>query len=327
MKKRMQLVVNVTRDRRVHDILEQTIAVDRSVSTMFDRKYVMSRDELLASIESAEVLFTFAVSDGIISCAHSLKWVHFASAGVEKSLSPALKAKKIKVTCSRGIHGSTIAEYVMMQILAFSKNLSRALEFQSAHLWRFEELLSGKFDLEGKTVAIVGLGSIGRRIAGLARAFGMRVVGTVSKPRKIRHVDRVFGPSHLNDCIGQADFVILSVPLTERTHHIIDKERLGIMKESAFLVNVGRGKLVDETALIEALRSKRIAGAALDVFEIEPLPSESPLWEMDNVSVTPHYSGMAENLWEKVGRLFCENAIRFKNGRKLLGIVNLDEGY
>jgi phosphoglycerate dehydrogenase-like enzyme len=327
MKRRMQLVVNVTRDRRVHEILERTIAADRTVSAMFDRKYMMSRDELLTSIESANVLFTFAVSDGVISLAHSLKWVHFASAGVEKSLSPALEARKIKVTCSRGIHARTIAEYVMMQVLAFSKNLSRALEFQAAHLWKFEELLPGKFDLEGKTIAIIGLGSIGRRIAGLAKAFGMRVIGTVSKPRKIRYVDRVFGPSHLNDCIGQADFVVLSVPLTERTHHIIDKERLGIMKEGAFLVNIGRGKLVDETALIEALRSNSIAGAALDVFEVEPLPSESPLWEMDNVSVTPHYSGMAENLWQRVGRLFCENSTRFKNGRKMLGIVNLDEGY
>lgn len=327
MKKRLQLVVNVTRDKRVHETLEQTILADKTVSAMFDRKYMMSSDELLRSIESADVLFTFAVSDGVISRAHRLKWLHFASAGVEKSLSPALKAKKIKVTCSRGLHAATIAEYVMMQILVFSKNLSKSLEFQAAHLWKFEELLPGKFDLEGKTIAIIGLGSIGRRIAGLAKAFGMRVIGTVSKPRKIRYVDRVFGPSHLNDCIGQADFVVLSVPLTERTHHIVDKERLEVMKEGAFLVNIGRGKLVDEAALIEALRSKRIAGAALDVFEIEPLPSESPLWEMDNVSVTPHYSGMAENLWQKVGHRFCENAIRFKNGRKMLGIVNLDEGY
>jgi phosphoglycerate dehydrogenase-like enzyme len=259
--------------------------------------------------------------------ADNLKWVHFASAGVEKSLSPALLSRKIKLTCSRGLHAATIAEYVLMQMLAFTKNMRRAYKFQDERRWGFEELLAGKFDLEGKAVAIIGLGSIGRRVARLAKAFDMRVIGTAKKPRRIRNVDKTLPPSKLGQCLGAADFVVLSVPLTDKTLHFIGREELAAMKASAFLINIGRGKLIDQAALIEALENKRIAGAALDVFEAEPLPADSPLWVMENVSVTPHYSGMAEGLWVKVTKLFCENAKRYKNGKRLLGIVDREKGY
>jgi phosphoglycerate dehydrogenase-like enzyme len=188
-------------------------------------------------------------------------------------------------------------------------------------------LLSGKFDLEGKTVAVIGLGSIGRRVARLAKAFDMKVIGTANEPRKIKHVDRVFPRSKLMQCLEAADFVVLSTPLTEETFHLIDREELAAMKPTAFLINIGRGKLVDEAALVKALEKKRIAGAALDVFDFEPLPASSPLWAMENVSITPHYSGMAEGLWVKVTELFCENAKRYKDGKRMLGVVDRKKGY
>jgi phosphoglycerate dehydrogenase-like enzyme len=155
----------------------------------------------------------------------------------------------------------------------------------------------------------------------------MRVIGTVNEPRKIRYVDEVLPPSGPRRILSVADFVVLSLPLTEKTTHIIGAAELSAMKPNAYLINVGRGKLIDEGALIAALQDRRIAGAALDVFANEPLPANSPLWNMENVSVTPHYSGMAEGIWEKVAGLFCENAVRYMNGKRMLGIVNRVKGY
>jgi len=327
MKKRPLLLINVTRDERVHSIIERTIASDTMVSAMFERKFAKSRAELHELIPQAEVLFSFAVPETAAAIAGNLKWVHFASAGVEKSLNRILLSKNIRLTCSRGIHAVTIAEYVMMQILAISKNLRQAYRFQGERKWGFEELLNGRFDLEGKTIAIIGLGSIGRRVAKLARAFDMRVIGMVNKTRAIAYVDKAYPSSGLKRCLREADFVLLSTPLTEKTLHIMGRDRLNEMKPGAYLINIGRGKLIDEAALIKTLENKRIAGAILDVFENEPLPSNSPLWGMENAYITPHYSGMAEGLWAKVTKLFCENAKRYRNGKRLIGIVDRNKGY
>jgi phosphoglycerate dehydrogenase-like enzyme len=327
MKQRLKLVVNVTRDKRVHKILENFIVRNHVVSGMFERVYVMSRGELLQEIPSADVLFSFAVPEEAIKLAANLKWLHFASAGVEKSFNPSLRAKRIKLSCSRGLHAAAISEYVLMQMLAFSKKLRQAYQFQEDHQWQFEAMVAGKFDLEGKTIAIIGLGSIGLRVAKLAKAFDMHVIGMVNRMRKLPHVNKIYPQSKIETCLKQADFVVLATPLTERTFHIIGERELSVMKPGAYLINIGRGQLIDEKALIEALKAKKIAGGALDVFDTEPLPSDSPLWAMDNVGVTPHVSGMAENLWEKVAARFCENAIRFKDGKSLIGTVNIKKGY
>jgi phosphoglycerate dehydrogenase-like enzyme len=327
LKKRLRLLISVTKDKRVHKILEKTISRHRVVSAMFARLYVSGINELRKNIRAADVLFSFAVPDDAIANAENLKWLHFASAGVEKSLNPTLLSRKIKISCSRGIHATTISEYVLMQILVFAKNLRQAHDYQKNHRWDFEALLDGKFDLAGKTVCIIGLGSIGQKVAKLAKAFGMHVVGTVNERRKLRFVDEVYGPTGLRGCLAKADFAVLAVPLTPKTFHLISSNELSLMKNTAFIVNIGRGRLIDEKALVKALKTGAIAGAALDVFENEPLPPASPLWSMANVSVTPHYAGMAEDLWEKVALLFCENAIRYHNGKRLLGMVNRQRGY
>ncbi len=327
MKKRLSLVINVTRDKRVHAILEKNIARNRKVSAMFERRYIMSRAELMKEIPTADVLFSFGVPEDAIAAADNLKWLHFASAGVDRSISPTLLAKRIRLSSSRGIHATAISEYIIMQMLAFSKSLRNAYRYQDKHEWKFEELAKGKFDLDGKTVGIIGLGSIGQKVARIAAALGMKVVGTVNTPRNLRYVDKVYAPSKLDAVLKQSDFVILSTPLTEKTFHIIGKYELSIMKASACLVNIGRGKLIDEKALIAAIKSKRIAGAALDVFEREPLAADSPFWGMKNVSVTPHYSGMADDLWEKVAERFCENALRFRYGKPLIGAVSRVKKY
>jgi phosphoglycerate dehydrogenase-like enzyme len=327
MKSKMHLVIYVTGDKQVHEIIEDTISADRAVSAKFERVYISSKAELLEKIASADVLFSFAVPEAVIKTGTDLKWIHLASAGVERSLTPALLASKIKLTCSRGIHANTIAEYVIMAVLAFSKNLRQAYAYQGRHEWRFEKLIESRFDLEGKTICIIGLGSIGSRVAKLAKTFDMHVIGAANRARKIRNVDKVYPAGRLKECLAHADIVVLSAPLTDKTYHLIGRNELAVMKKNAFLVNIGRGKLVDEPALIAALKEKRIAGAALDVFQTEPLASDSPFWDMENVSVTPHYSGTADDLWGKIAALFCENAIRFISGKRMLGIVSKKKGY
>ena len=322
-----KLLVNVTRDKRVHEILERTIVSDKKVSRLFERVYASGRDELLRNIDTADVLLSFAVNEATITKAKKLKWIQFASAGVEKSLNPTLLATNIKLTCCRGMHADSIAEYIMMQILAFAKKLPRAFNFQREHHWEFEAMLNGKFDLSGKVLCIVGLGSIGRRLARMAKAFDIKVIGTVNTPRKIPYVDEVYSAGKLGKCLKKADIAAICTPLTDQTYHLIGGQELALMKKSALIINVGRGKLIDESALIEALKEDRIAGAALDVFETEPLPPESPLWDMPNVTITPHISGMTDNIWEKIGRLFCENAVRFHSGKRMLGSVNKKKGY
>jgi phosphoglycerate dehydrogenase-like enzyme len=214
-----------------------------------------------------------------------------------------------------------------MQMLSYSKNLKQAYHFQAKHQWQFEALLNGKFDLTKKTLAIIGLGSIGRRVAKLAKAFDMKVIGTVNDPRAISFVDKVYPPSKLAECLKRADFILLSVPLTDKTYHLLGAEQFSIMKKSVYLINIGRGKLIDEPALTRALESQKISGVALDVFEQEPLSADSSLWDIKQASVTPHYSGMAENIWEKLATLFCVNALRFRNGQRLLGTIDKKKGY
>ncbi len=327
MKRQLNLLVSVTRDESIHRILESNILSHKNVASMFKRKYVKNRLEMIQGIENADVLFSFAVPEEAIANAKNLKWIHFASAGVDKSLNESLRRKRIKLSCSRGIHANTIAEHVIMQILAFSKNLKKSFEYQQKKEWRFDELVEGRFDLENKTIAIIGLGSIGRRIAQLASAFDMNVTGTVNNVRPIKHVDKVYSRKELHKCLSDADFVVLSTPLTDETRNIISAREFKAMKKNAFLVNIGRGSLINENDLVQALTSHKIAGAALDVFEREPLPPQSPLWSFDNVFITPHYSGMAEKLWEKVANLFCENAIRFRDGKRLIGRVSIEKGY
>lgn len=155
----------------------------------------------------------------------------------------------------------------------------------------------------------------------------MNVTGTVNSVRPIKHVNRVYSKKDLLKCLSGADFIVLSTPLTNETRNLLSAREFKVMKKNAFLVNIGRGPLINENDLIKALKSRRIGGAALDVFEKEPLSPDSPLWSFDNVHITPHYSGMAEDLWVKVANLFCDNAIRFRGGKRLIGSVSLEKGY
>jgi phosphoglycerate dehydrogenase-like enzyme len=279
-------------------------------------------------IAAAEVLYGIPGDSpeglaGAVRRSPGLRWVQTTSAGAgEQVASAELSAddlRRVTVTSAAGIHAGPLAEFALLGLLAFARGLPRLLADQRARRWGHYTV----DELSGRTLLIVGLGQIGEEVARLAAAFGMRVIGvnrsgTADSP----HVDEVRRTSALHECLPRADAIVIAAPLTEETAGLIDAAAIARMRPGAILVNVGRGGVVDEVALIEALRSRRIAGAALDVFASEPLPSDSPLWELPNVLVSPHTAGLSAREDERIVSLFVENLGRYLRGEQLRNRVD-----
>jgi phosphoglycerate dehydrogenase-like enzyme len=294
------------------------------------------------SIDDVEVLLRGWLSaeafDRLLARAPRLNYVHSASAGVERALTPAARERGIVITNARGVFSRPIAEYVLMMILAVSRRLPGLLELQRERTW---QPLEG-VELRDITVGIVGLGSIGRAVGALATAFGCRVVAvrrrseegsasfaTDEETRSFGEVmlDRVAGPEALPEVLGESDFVVLAAPLTPETESMIDAAALDAMKPGAWLINVARGRLVDERALLAVLRDGRIGGAVLDTFREEPLPPTSPFYDLPNVIVTPHTSWSSGRVLDRSVELFCDNLRRYAAGEPLLNVVDPNAGY
>jgi phosphoglycerate dehydrogenase-like enzyme len=252
-------------------------------------------------------------------------------AGVGPVLTPEVLRRDLVVTNASEVHGGVVAEHAFALLLALAKQLNRARDMQREHHWSLDALLAESpvpRTVVGATLVLVGLGAIGRRVAAMAKAFGMRVIGVRQDPaRGGEHTDRVVGFDEIDEVLAEADFVLLAAPVTESTRNMINRKRLALLKRSAYLINVARGALVDEAALIEALREKSIAGAALDVFVEEPLPQSSELWRLQNAIITPHSAGLNERLWELQYSVLLENLRRFRAGEMLLNVVNKARGY
>jgi phosphoglycerate dehydrogenase-like enzyme len=294
-------------------------------------------------LEDVEVLLRGWLSseafDRLLARAPRLTWVHSASAGVERALTPAARDRGVVITNARGVFSRPIAEYVVMMILAVSRRLPQLLELQRERTW---QPLEGA-ELRDVTVGIVGLGSIGRSVATLAGAFGCRIIATRRRtevgsaaatpdPEEDATIgdvalDRVLGPEGLPELLAESDFVVLAAPLTPETEGMIDAAALAAMKPGAWLINVARGRLVDERALLRALRDGPIGGAVLDTFAEEPLPPESPFYELPNAIVTPHTSWSSGRVLDRSVGLFCENLRRFAAGAPLLNVVDPGAGY
>ena len=284
-------------------------------------------------LESVEVLLRGFLSaetfDRLLSRAPALRWVHSASAGVERVLTPASLARGLVITNARGVFSEPIAEYVLMMILAVSRRLPQLLELQRERTW---QPLEG-VELRDVTVGVVGYGSIGREVATRAAALGCRVVATrrsnapsddAGEPASIEVLG---GPDALPDLLERSDFVVLAVPLTAETEGLVDDRMLSTMKPGAWLVNVARGRLVRDASLLRALRGGRLGGAILDTFAEEPLPPTSPYYAMPNVIVTPHTSWSSGRVLDRSVELFCENLGRYADGRPLINVVDPAVGY
>jgi phosphoglycerate dehydrogenase-like enzyme len=276
--------------------------------------------------------------DRLLARAPRLTWVHSASAGVERALTPSARARGIVITNARGVFSRPIAEYVLMMILAISRRLPQLLELQRERTW---QPLEG-VELRDVTVGIVGLGSIGRAVGALATAFGCRLIATRRRAdagadnvspdpdeTDLGHLklDRVLGPEGLPELLAESDFVVLAAPLTPDTEGMIDDAALAGMKPGAWLINIARGRLIDERALLRALREGRIGGAVLDTFADEPLAQSSPFYDLPNVIVTPHTSWSSSRVLDRSVGLFCDNLRRFAAGEPLLNVVDPAAGY
>jgi phosphoglycerate dehydrogenase-like enzyme len=289
--------------------------------------------EFARALTDAEVVVAQGLSDEELARAGRLRWLSSVAAGLEGIVTPALLARGVAVTNASGVHGPNIAEHVLAMILMFTRWMPRFFRAQLAHRWdrNISSRSDGPGELTGRTLLIVGLGRIGEAIAARARPFGVRIVALKRDPAR-RHdadvaVDELLPLSALDDALGRADHVCLTVPLTPETHHLMDARRLACLRPSAYLYNVSRGAVVDEAALVEALRAGKLAGAGLDVFEQEPLPAGSPLWDLDNVILTPHLSGATPLYYDRTAALFADNLDRFLAGQPLHNRFDPARGY
>jgi phosphoglycerate dehydrogenase-like enzyme len=309
-----------------------------------DARLVMVSVEGLADgpLDDVEVMLRGWLSseafDRILVRAPRLSWVHSATSGVERALTPSALERGVVVTNARGVFSRPIAEYVLMMILAVSRRLPQLLELQRERTW---QPLEGA-ELRDVTVGIVGLGSIGRAVAELAKAFGCRVVAVrrraeaastsgaaddTERPNGDLMLDRVGGPETLPELLAESDFIVLAAPLTPETEEMIDATTLSLVKPGAWLINVARGRLIDERALLRALRDGTIGGAVLDTFRDEPLPPMSSFYDLPNVIVTPHTAWSSGRVLDRSVELFCDNLRRFATGEPLLNVVDPSAGY
>lgn len=296
--------------------------------------------------QQAEILYTLR-DFPTPQQAPNLRWVQLHFAGVERALQqPIVQQERLLVTSASGIHAQQIANYCIMMLLAFTYKLPKMLAYQHQGVWPGNERYEffAPEDTHRMTVGIVGYGSIGREVARIAKALGMRVLAIKRQVRRSAETnvdyvqagvgdpsgeipDRIYPSEALPTMAAECDFLVLAVPYTDATHHMVNARVLEAMKPTGVLINIARGGVVDEAALVDVLRKKRIGGAALDVFETEPLPKDSPLWSMDNVIISPHVAGNSRRYNEKSSALFIENLQRYLENKPLLNKLNREVGY
>ena len=260
--------------------------------------------------------------------ARSVRWIHSLTTGVERVLFPDLIAGNVPLTNARGAFKRSLAEFAMLGILFHTKKVRRLIDNQREHKW--DSFYVGFAN--GRVLGIVGYGEIGRECALLAKGLGLTIHALRRNPQKSADdplIDRVFAPAQLGEMLAGIDVLLCSAPLTPQTHHMIGDAQFKVMKPAAIVLNVGRGPVIDEAALVRALMNKQIAGASLDVFEHEPLPESSPLWRMDNVLISPHCTDHTENPdWLDLSmQVFIDNFHRYQNGEPLENLVDKKAGY
>jgi len=274
-----------------------------------------------AHVAEADVVYGWKFPPELYAKAERLRWLHGMGAGVEWALVPALPSRVV-VTRAPGVFGPWMAEYVLGWCLWVTQRMAAYQDAQRRRAW-IQHVAPER--LAGKTLAIVGLGDIGRVVARAARALDMRVVGVTRSRRAVSGVDRVYPSRELSRALAGADFVVVILPLSEQTRGLIGERELAAMRPTTWLLNIGRGPVVDDGALLRALERRTIAGAVLDVFATEPLPADHPLWAADHVVITPHISG--PNTPEGLAPVFNDNLARFLSGRPLRHVVDRKRGY
>lgn len=281
-----------------------------------------------ADVAEAEAIAAWRFDASLLAAAERLRWLQTGGAGVDSLPLDELARRGVILTNNSGVHAPNIAEHVLAMMLAFARQLPRLVRAQDRHVWRDTETHGEVFELNGQTLLLLGLGDIGLAIAARAVPFNLRVIGIRRRDLPVPELPIEIAPmAELPNLLATADHVVTSLPLTKVTRGLLGAEQLAAMKPGAYLYNVGRGPVIDTDALIESLASGHLGGAGLDVVDPEPLPADSPLWDMPNVLITAHTSGASPNYWERGAAILIENARRFGAGEPLLNVVDLDAGY
>ena len=293
--------------------------------------HALTDAEAATALETADVALASRLSPAMVEGAPRLRWVHSTAAAVGILPLRELAARDIAVTNSRGIQAAPIAEHVIGGLLVLARRFNLMLEAQRERRWIQDELTrdSWPWSLHGLKMTIFGFGAIGQEVARRAHAFGMRVTGIrrrIEEPAP-PFVERIIGPDRLDDALRGCDVLVISAPFVSETDRLIRAEQIALLNRGAIVINVARGKIIDEPALLGALQNGQLGGAVLDVFEREPLNADSPLWGLPNVIISPHSAGVRPDHWGEVIDLFGENLLRFQRGEPLLNIVNCDAGY
>ncbi len=329
--------------RFVDDLLDQLRAVSPRLEVA--QQTCRNAEEVgaaLAAHPGIEVLYTFDLPGDTLELAPQLRWVQLHSAGVDHLLGSPLMESDVAITTSSGIHATPIAEYVLASLLAYRWRVPHWTHCQREARWPSGRWhLYARPELQGSTLGILGYGSIGREVGRLGRAFGMRVLALRSSRQRPADdyappdtgdpegliPERIYIPAEMHEMLAKCDYVVVALPLTPATRHLIGEAELRAMKPSAYLVNIARGEIVDEGALVRALEEGWIAGAGLDVFEQEPLPPDSPLWGLENALLSPHVAGFTPRYDERAATLFAQNLARYLAGQPLLNLVEKSRGY
>jgi phosphoglycerate dehydrogenase-like enzyme len=284
-----------------------------------------------ADLPVADILLTYGedLTPEIIDKCTNLKYIPVISAGLERMPLKAIAKRNILVTNARGIHKGPMAEYTLGLILMFSRRFAQLYKNQLEHKWDRSIRID---ELEGKTLGVIGAGSIGTEIAKRAKAFGMKTIGVARTQRSVERgsevFDEMFDRSGMDELLQRSDFVVVITPLTPETKGLIGAREIGLMKQTAVLINIARGPVVDEAALLKALQERTIAGAGLDVFNVEPLPADHPFWSLDNCIITPHLSSRSPKYMERAQEIFQHNLRVYVTGQgEMINVIDPQKGY
>ncbi len=312
--------------RTIHGYGELSEALREPLREAFpDRAFqvLTTPEELADAIVEVEVLLAMQPPRGLWGGAIRLRMIQITGAGVDSLLPAPDLPERVQIANARGVHAGQMSEYALAMMLALARRIPRALSQQRERRWQ----PFGGRRLEGKTVGILGLGAIGEAVAQKSKLLGMRVLGTQREPKPSPYADQVFCQRDTERVVRESDFLVVVLPLTDDTRGFLGAELLGAMKPSAVLINMARGGIVDEAALLKLLQEGRIEGAAIDVFEEEPLPASSPLWDAPNAILTPHHAGGSRDYMERVGEIFIDNIERLDRGEALRNLVDRGRGY
>jgi len=310
------LVLNNLAERHMKAI--QSVAPNSNVITC-------DFEKAAEHISDIDILVTWGTMDirPLFLTAPKLTWVHSLSAGVESLIFPEMKSSNTILTNSKGIHGIPVSEHVFAMMLAFTRGLNLFIHQQAKHQWKRITV----DEIHDKTIGIVGLGSIGREIAKKAKGMGMNVVASKQTMTTELFVDELYPPEKLHELLALSDFVVIALPLLEKTKHLFTMKEFTAMKSSAYLINIARGGIIKSDDLLAALEQGLLKGACLDVFEEEPLPDTSPLWDMSNVIITPHVAALSPNYLDRAIKLFADNLSRFQQKKEMLNSIDKIKGY